>query len=470
MIKLFRIAVLLACPTFGQMNAPSLDRAFANIDALEKKASSHATDPELRYRLGRAYQRLAALCLENMQAYAQHSARMYQAIGESLSIQGETKKAVETFLQAAEADPRLAGTHLALAILYDQEGRREEAVKEVERELALAPESANALEFREKLKASTSNALAAPQSPPAAAESADAPRHARLLARVVQAPLDAADRATVSKAIEDHDYVSAERLLVERIEQNPNSPELLAAAAGLFFLDRQFLNVAIALKKAEKLAPLVPEDRYLLAMAYIALQHSDWARPELDKLAAAEPNNPMYQYWLARIDYDERRYTDAVGRLQRVVALEPRYVRAWDNLGLALEGLGRLDETAEAYGKATELNRADATPSVWPPLNFGTLLIRQDRIAEALPLLNEALKYAPKSAQVHYRLGLAHEKTGDVPAAIRELRESASLDNSYAEPLYVLARLFYKQGDTAHADEAMQAFKRIKAATRGGTP
>ena len=362
----------------------------------------------------------------------------------------------------------MTGTHLALAILYDQDGRHAEAATEVERELALSPENTNALEFREKLRAaSTSGAPAAPEPQPSAAESAETPRRVPVLARVTRALVEEADRAAVTKAIEGQDYVSAERLLVERIEQNPQSPELLAAAAGLFFLDRQFLNVGIALKKAEKLAPLAPEDRFLLAMAYVALQHSDWARPELDKLAATEPNNPLFPYWLARIDYDERRYTDAVGRLQRVVALEPRYVRGWDNLGLALEGLGRLDEAAEAYRKAIELNRADAAPSVWPPLNFGTLLIRSDRISEALPLLNEALRYDPKSAQVHYRLGLLHEKAGDVPEAIQELRESAALDSSYADPLYVLARLLYKRGDTAHADAAMQAFKKIKAAARG---
>ena len=467
MKKLWLVTVLLASPALAQTGTPPLVRAFRSIDALQKKASSQSADPELRYRLGRAYQRLAALCLDQMQSSAPHSARMYQALGESLSIQGDNKKAVEAFLQAAEADPRMTGTHLALAILYEQDGRHADAANEVERELALSPENKNALEFREKLRAAGAPAAPAPQ--PAAAESAETPRRIPVLARVTRALSEEADRAAVTQAIERRDYVSAEKLLVERIGQNPQSAELLTAAAGLFFLDRQFMNAAIAMKKAEKLAPLIAEDRFLLAMAYVALQHSDWARPELDKLAAAEPGNPLFPYWLARIDYDGRNYTDAVDKLQHVVALDPRSVRGWDNLGLALEGLGRLDEAAGAYRKAVELNSAEAAPSVWPPLNFATLLLRLDRIPEALPLLNEALKYDPKSAQVHYRLGLLREKAGDVPEAIHELREASALDSSYADPLYVLARLLYKQGDTAEADAAMQAFKKIKAAARGTT-
>jgi len=38
------------------------------------------------------------------------------ASGRGLSIPGRHKKAVGAFLQAAEADPRMTGTHLALAI------------------------------------------------------------------------------------------------------------------------------------------------------------------------------------------------------------------------------------------------------------------------------------------------------------------------------------------------------------------
>jgi len=38
-----------------------------------------------------------------------------------------------------------------------------------------------------------------------------------------------------------------------------------------------------------------------------------------------------------------------------------------------------LNEAADAYRKAVELNRAGAGPSLWPPLNFATLLLRMDR-------------------------------------------------------------------------------------------
>ena len=42
--------------------------------------------------------------------------------------------------------------------------------------------------------------------------------------------------------------------------------------AGIFFLDNDFLNAAIAYKKAEKIAPLEESHRFTLSMAYLKLE------------------------------------------------------------------------------------------------------------------------------------------------------------------------------------------------------
>ena len=59
-------------------------------------------------------------------------------------------------------------------------------------------------------------------------------------------------------------------------------------------MDRKPLNAAIALKKAEVLGPLDNHARLQLALAYIAMKRGDWARPELERLALAEPANVTY--------------------------------------------------------------------------------------------------------------------------------------------------------------------------------
>ena len=139
------------------------------------------------------------------------------------------------------------------------------------------------------------------------------------------------------------------------------------------------LNAAIALKKAEALAPLDERSRFTLVMAYVVLGHRDWARPELATLVATAPRNPLYVYWTGRLDYDDGQYQAAIRGFERTLELDPRFAKAHDNLGLCHEALGQHDEAIRSYQEAIRLNREQAAPSPWPPLNLGLLLTRLDR-------------------------------------------------------------------------------------------
>ena len=49
-------------------------------------------------------------------------------------------------------------------------------------------------------------------------------------------------------------------------------------------------------------------------------------------------------------------------------------MKAYDNLGLCLEALGKNDEAIEQYQNAVRLNRDNNLRSPWPPMNLGALL------------------------------------------------------------------------------------------------
>ena len=174
------------------------------------------------------------------------------------------------------------------------------------------------------------------------------------------------------------------------IERQPDSAGLLSVLGGVFLIEKKPLNAAIAIKKAEALAPLDDRSRFTLVLAYIALNHGDWARPELEKLVASDPSNPGYDYWLGRLDYDAGQYASAVMRFQKVVDAEPDSVRAYDNLGLCYEALNQPDDAVMSYRKAVELNRTVQPQSAWPPLNLGILLRNRGDLKEAETLLREA--------------------------------------------------------------------------------
>lgn len=285
-------------------------------------------------------------------------------------------------------------------------------------------------------------------------------------------PLDARDleaagvasdrRALIAQALTAGAHEQAQGMLMEEAERNPRSPELLRLLGGVLFVRKEFLGAAIALKKAEALAPLDERSRFTLAMSYVVLGRRDWARPELRKLAQSAPRNPLYLYWTARLDYDDGKYAAAVDGLLRTISLDPRFVRAHDNLGLCYEALGRDDEAINSYQEAVRLNREAAAASPWPPLNLGLLLSRLDRGDEAESLFRESVLLDPRFPQGHYHLGVACEKKGRAEEAVKELEDAARLDASYPEPLYALARLYRRTGHPEKADRALERFLALK--------
>jgi predicted Zn-dependent protease len=85
-------------------------------------------------------------------------------------------------------------------------------------------------------------------------------------------------------------------------------------------------------------------------------------------------------------------------------------------------------------------------------------------LTEAASLFREALQYDPNSAHAHYELGKLLEQLDQLDQAIVELGRAAALDPTYAEPQYVLARIYRRQGQIARADEALATFLRLRAA------
>ena len=275
-------------------------------------------------------------------------------------------------------------------------------------------------------------------------------------------PVSEAERNTLREDIKAHNYTRVEAVLTEEIKRQPKSPELLSMLGGVFFLDGKYLNCAVAMKKAEALAPLAARDRFTLAMSYIIMNHRDWARPDLEKLAREDPGRPLYVYWLGRIDYDAMQFKDAEAHFQKALNLSPKFMKAYDNLGLTYEALAQYEDAVRVYQQAILMNRSEAVPSPWPPLNLGTLLLKLGRLPEAETYLEESVKYDSRFPKAHFQMGVLLEKEKKYEQACQELLEAVEDDPSYPEPHYLLGRIYTRQGNKQKADAEWQIFQKLK--------
>jgi Flp pilus assembly protein TadD len=261
-------------------------------------------------------------------------------------------------------------------------------------------------------------------------------------------------RAQVEPALKARRLEDAETALVEAAGKEPANTQILKLLGAIFFLDGKYLNCSVALARADKVQPLDNRSRFLLAMAFNSLGRADWARPELEKLAKADPQNPEYGYWLARLDFATQNYTTAADKLAEVVRVSPDFVRAWEALALSNEALGRTAAAQKNFLEAVKRNREQKTPSPWPLVDFGTMLLKTGNATEAEVYLREALRYQPGFAQGHFRLGAALEQQGRDVEAIAAYQEAARLDANYAEPLAGLVKLYTRHGQRQDAEQA----------------
>lgn len=273
-------------------------------------------------------------------------------------------------------------------------------------------------------------------------------------------------RTPLDRALAARDYERAEELLADAIAHQPDARQLLTQIANVFMLDRKPLNAAIALKKAEVLRELDDRERLQLALAYIAMQRDDWARPELDRLASSGADAILPAYWLARLDYNAGQYASAIERLQGIVDREPTFARAHDNLGLCYEALNQADKAIPHYREAVRLNQLSDEPSGWPPLNLAILLRARGDVAEAESLVREALRHDAALAPAHYQLGVLLEEAGRIDDAVQALEKATATDRGYAEPYYALSRIHRRRGKTAEADAALATFQQLHDAQR----
>jgi tetratricopeptide (TPR) repeat protein len=242
--------------------------------------------------------------------------------------------------------------------------------------------------------------------------------------------------------------------------------EMLALNGSLEFLGGRMEMAARYLGEAEQLGDLQEPDRFTLAMAWVRLGRDEDARGQLNKLQRQQPGQSLYVYWLGRVDYDERRYAEAVEHLKMATRLDAQSARAWDSLGLAYDMQGDSENALKAFEEGARLNRGQAHASPWPPHDLGALLLRMGQTRQAEEALREALRMDPQMPEAHYHLGRALEKDGLNEEAVAEYVAAMAEDETGSEACYSLALLYRKMGREKESAAMLDEWRRRRDAAR----
>ena len=164
----------------------------------------------------------------------------------------------------------------------------------------------------------------------------------------------------------------------------------------------------------------------------------DLDTPSLEEAAAATlvtglvrplaPPVEQAETWFERAsewDADPAQWEDAIAAYRRVVAIDPTYAAAWNNLGLLLHRMGRLDEAGKAYESALDQD-ATCCEAVY---NLGSLAEDRGDLDDAVRCYRQALDLSPDYADAHFNLAGALARGGRADEAIAHWQRYLELDS-----------------------------------------
>lgn len=278
-----------------------------------------------------------------------------------------------------------------------------------------------------------------------------------------EAPLTEAERVDLAKAVAAHNY-AAEKAVIDRAAgEHPQSAELQVMAGRLAFLERHPLDAAQAYERAAKLKPLSEDDRLSLAIVLQTIGKQREARDAMVKLTQDFPRDAEYQYLLGRFDSLNRHFEDAITDLQKALELDPKLLKAYQDLGRAQETLGLTAEARKTYEAGVARNRQDGARSDSPPINLGSLLLKAGEVEEAEELFREALSYQPRSGLAHYYLAQIDERRNQRTEAIAEYNAAVAVVPNLRQAWLALGREYTRAGQKEQAERCLAIFKQLEA-------
>jgi tetratricopeptide (TPR) repeat protein len=155
---------------------------------------------------------------------------------------------------------------------------------------------------------------------------------------------------------------------------------------------------------------------------------------------------------------------EAIGLLEKAVAMQPSFVRAQYNLALAYAQSSEhgLDKAIAQFEKVIELDPGFAAAH----FELGKVLLRKNALPQAILSFQEALKLDPKLGAARYQLGLALTRAGKPAEGAAELEKARvaieeESKQGTASQLLAEARAAKEAGQYDTAIEALRKLSRL---------
>jgi tetratricopeptide (TPR) repeat protein len=422
-----------------------MDEAESTVDEILKTEKRHVGASLLkgRFHLARqefkdAVERFDFVIRENPRNAVAHHFRALANSGK-----GEDKLARQDLVKAVELDPGLLDARLILAGVYLREGNQDQAGRQIDAALEMAPRDVRVLMLHGGRKALRGDTRAAEQ----------------IYSEITQINPGYAP-AYVQLGLAQNSMGKRQEALAsfnKALELDPMQTDALALVVGRHVQDKKYDEALKACERQRKEVEGAPEAlariQVLEGDIFLAKQDTLSAEASFRKAIQTNPNLAAPYLALAQIYVREKRFDQAIAEYESILEKNPKYLAGYVSIGSIYDLKGERETAETYYRKALEIKR-DFGPAA---NNLAWNLAERGRnIDEALTYAQTAKAQMPDSAAVMDTLGWIYYLKGSYLNAIAEFQDSLARDPSNANINYHMGMAQYKNNDKIKAREFLQ--------------
>jgi len=484
---MFTLGFLTACSTLGQGGAPLRDSNLSNMNP----APTALTPPD--------YSASKSPVLDD--TYLSSQADYHFTMGETLSYEGQSPRAIEEFKLVLIYDPKSVHVRMRLAAEYVRMGMITEAVEQGEIAVEMAPENVEARMLLGGLYSGLKTFEPARRQFEAILEKQPGHPEAAIYLGALLAEERRYDESIKyfeslahNKAFADPErayyyigrvrseqgqpyYAEAEKAFAKALSVKPEYPEAAVALAMLLRAQDKGAQMESLLKSyQEKFGP-EREMARSLSHYYLDKEQYDKALDQLEILDGFERDNLNIKIQIALILIEQKRYEQAAVRLEDVLQQAPESDKVRRYLGAVYEEIGKSDlaimnykkipvgsnyypeavlhvanlmKNASGVDKAVEyvenaLKEQDEVPELYA--FYATLLDEAKLYKKAAGMLTAACEKFPTNTQLRFFLGTMQDRLGNPKETIVQMNKVIEQDKDHVQALNYLAYTYAELGD-----------------------
>jgi tetratricopeptide (TPR) repeat protein len=361
----------------------------------------------------------------------------YAKASEASGNRDEAEKAYEAAIELGGTDPIVVDAYVGLALVKNQQGRREEAQKVLAAAQEKLPKLPRIYEAMGQLALSEGRYAAAVEQFKAALE---------------RSPTDVGVKFRLGVALrKNRDFDAAGKAFDEVAAVDRDYPGLALERGQLFEASGQTEDALRAFESALAKAPTDPDLMLRVGCGKVTAGRPEQAEELLKKVLEQRPTSAETHHCLGRAQLLEgSNLALALRTLERAVELDPHRAEYLLYVGWAANEAGRVAQAEQALKKALELDQG-LGDAYW---QRGILRYRQGAVKDAVVDLTRALELRPGRYEAHASLADAYYDLGLESKALEEWQKATSAQPDNATWAFRYGKLL----QAAHRDAEAKGF------------